>query len=204
VKDVMPLAEHRQRARHIYEGFMKQLSGVEFRGLLLAASKASCPQMFNKIMEKIKRANPRAHQYLLAKDPKTWSRAFFTKGRIVDVPAFVNNDIDEFEMGASNSKVAFNDGRVIQVGKINFNRNRMFGSSSTSHIKMRGGKTKAGRLIPAQRLRRMRAWLGMNAARSCIIEETKPLHASLPAINHVNTNGSNITGTQSKKSNNIC
>ncbi|GKB70866.1 hypothetical protein Tco_0932278, partial [Tanacetum coccineum] len=31
VKDVMPLAEHRQYARHIYDGFRKQFSGVEFR-----------------------------------------------------------------------------------------------------------------------------------------------------------------------------
>ncbi|GJY33860.1 pentatricopeptide repeat-containing protein [Tanacetum coccineum] len=41
VKDVMPLAEHRQCARHIYEGFRKQYSGVEFKELFWAASKAS-------------------------------------------------------------------------------------------------------------------------------------------------------------------
>ncbi|GKA69736.1 pentatricopeptide repeat-containing protein [Tanacetum coccineum] len=78
-KDVMPLAEHRQCARHIYEGFRKQFSGVEFKELFLADSKASYPHLFNKIMEKIKRENPRGHQYLLLKDLKTWSRAFFTE-----------------------------------------------------------------------------------------------------------------------------
>nr|GEX46815.1 pentatricopeptide repeat-containing protein [Tanacetum cinerariifolium] len=36
VKDVMPLAEHRQCARHIYDGFRKQFSGVEFRELFWA------------------------------------------------------------------------------------------------------------------------------------------------------------------------
>ncbi|GJZ22389.1 pentatricopeptide repeat-containing protein [Tanacetum coccineum] len=80
VKDVMPLAEHRQCARHIYEGFRKQYSGVEFRELFWAASKASYPQLFNKIMQKIKKANPGAHDYLIKKDPKTWSRAFFRIG----------------------------------------------------------------------------------------------------------------------------
>ncbi|GJU72314.1 pentatricopeptide repeat-containing protein [Tanacetum coccineum] len=40
VKDVMPLAEHRQCARHIYEGFRKQYSGVQFKELFWAASKA--------------------------------------------------------------------------------------------------------------------------------------------------------------------
>nr|GEV08812.1 pentatricopeptide repeat-containing protein [Tanacetum cinerariifolium] len=77
VKDVMPYAEHRQCARHIYEGFRKQFSGAHFRGLLWAASKASYHELFNKIMDKIKRANPNAHQYLIKKDLKTWSRAFF-------------------------------------------------------------------------------------------------------------------------------
>ena len=80
VKDVMPHAEHRQCARHIYEGFRKHFSGVEFRLLFWAASKASYPGRFNKIMDKIKRANPNAYKYLLDKDPKTWSRAFFRIG----------------------------------------------------------------------------------------------------------------------------
>ncbi|GJZ80795.1 pentatricopeptide repeat-containing protein [Tanacetum coccineum] len=31
VKQVMPYAEHRQCARHIYEGFRKEFSGIEFR-----------------------------------------------------------------------------------------------------------------------------------------------------------------------------
>ncbi|GJQ96160.1 pentatricopeptide repeat-containing protein [Tanacetum coccineum] len=41
VKEVMPHAEHRQCARHIYKGFRKQYSGVEFRCLSWAASKAT-------------------------------------------------------------------------------------------------------------------------------------------------------------------
>nr|GEV53090.1 pentatricopeptide repeat-containing protein [Tanacetum cinerariifolium] len=80
VKDVMPLVEHKQCARHIYEGFRKQYSGVQFRELFWAASKASYPQLFNKIMQKIKKANPGAHEYLIKTDPKTWSRAFFRIG----------------------------------------------------------------------------------------------------------------------------
>ncbi|GJS78118.1 pentatricopeptide repeat-containing protein [Tanacetum coccineum] len=45
-----------------------------------AASKASYPGLFNKIIDKIKRANPKAYQCLLDKDPKTWSRAYFCIG----------------------------------------------------------------------------------------------------------------------------
>nr|GEV43013.1 pentatricopeptide repeat-containing protein [Tanacetum cinerariifolium] len=65
MKDVMPLAEHRQCTRHIYECFKKRYSGLQFRELFWAASKASYPQMFNKTMEKIKKANPGAHEYLI-------------------------------------------------------------------------------------------------------------------------------------------
>nr|GEZ00733.1 hypothetical protein [Tanacetum cinerariifolium] len=54
VKYVMPNAEHRQCARHIYENFRKQYHGLEFRQLFWEASKASYPQLFNKIMDKIK------------------------------------------------------------------------------------------------------------------------------------------------------
>ncbi|GKC94750.1 pentatricopeptide repeat-containing protein [Tanacetum coccineum] len=44
------------------------------------SSKASYPRLFNKIMDKIKRANPKAYQYLLDKDPNTWLRAYFRIG----------------------------------------------------------------------------------------------------------------------------
>nr|GEY46389.1 hypothetical protein [Tanacetum cinerariifolium] len=58
--------------------------------------------------------------------------------------------LDEFEMGASNSRVIFNDG--FNVGRFNFNKKNKFGSSSTGHVKMRGRKTKGDRLMPAQSL----------------------------------------------------
>ncbi|GJU29551.1 pentatricopeptide repeat-containing protein [Tanacetum coccineum] len=78
VKEVMPYAEHRQCVRHIYEGFRKLYSGVEFRLLFWAAAKATYPGLFNKIIEKIKRANPNAYDYLLKKEPKTWSKPLIT------------------------------------------------------------------------------------------------------------------------------
>ena len=53
---------------------------MEFRDLFWAASKASYPGRFNRIMEKIKIANPKAYEYLISKDPKTWSRAYFQIG----------------------------------------------------------------------------------------------------------------------------
>ncbi|GKD24107.1 hypothetical protein Tco_1225810, partial [Tanacetum coccineum] len=81
VKDAMPNAEHRQCARHIYDNFRKQYPGLEFRQLFWAASKASYPWFFNKIIDKIKSVNLNAHKYLMDKNPKTWSRAFSEVGR---------------------------------------------------------------------------------------------------------------------------
>ncbi|GKD32941.1 hypothetical protein Tco_1248450 [Tanacetum coccineum] len=56
------------------------LPRVEFKGLFWAASKASYAQLFNKMMEKIRRANPKAHENLVKKEPNTWSRAFSNEG----------------------------------------------------------------------------------------------------------------------------
>ncbi|GKB92191.1 multidrug resistance-associated protein 5 [Tanacetum coccineum] len=59
----------------------KQYPGLEFRQLFWAASKASYPWFFNKIIDKIKSVNLNAHKYLMDKNPKTWSRAFSEVGR---------------------------------------------------------------------------------------------------------------------------
>ncbi|GJY89817.1 pentatricopeptide repeat-containing protein [Tanacetum coccineum] len=190
VKDVMPLAEHRQCARHIYKGFRKQFSGVEFRGLFWAELvtthifQASANNNYVRVHKSDIHGEDEHHEILNGKwivDVCSNIQKILKLSK--DQQRFVNNDIDEFEMGASNSRVVFNDGREIQLGKFNFSKKRMFGSSSTGHVNMRGGTTKADRLIPAQRFRRMRAWLGMDTARSDTIEDTKPLHASLPTIN---------------------
>ena len=73
----MPNSEHRQCARHIYENFRKTYTGAYLQGLFWAASKASYPELFERIMGKIRDVNPLAHRYLVEKNPKTWSRAFF-------------------------------------------------------------------------------------------------------------------------------
>ncbi|GJU79765.1 hypothetical protein Tco_1282130 [Tanacetum coccineum] len=96
VKEGMPYAEHRQCARHIYEGFRKQYSGVEFRLLFWAALKATYPRLFNKIIEKTKRANLNAYDYLLKKEPKTWSRAYFHIG--TNCEAFENGFSECFNL----------------------------------------------------------------------------------------------------------
>ncbi|XP_071695548.1 uncharacterized protein [Rutidosis leptorrhynchoides] len=72
VKDIMPYAEHRQCARHIYENFRKQFSGVEFRNMFWEASKSSYPILFDSTMENIKDANPNAYKHLSDRNLKSW------------------------------------------------------------------------------------------------------------------------------------
>ncbi|GKA54903.1 pentatricopeptide repeat-containing protein [Tanacetum coccineum] len=215
VKDVTPLAEHRQCARHIYDGFRKQFSGVHFRELFWVASKATYPQRFWHMIpygdnqfevrrgsdafkvDELKRTYCRMWQISdVPKEKKKGDRPkkIQTTEPVDsdnDIPPFVNNDINEFEMNASNSRVVFNDGRVYNVGRFGFNKKKKFRSSSTGHVKMRGGKTKGGRLFPAQRLGRMGSWLGINGAASDTIEETEPYQPSMAVIK----NPSNFPGT---------
>ncbi|GJT70278.1 multidrug resistance-associated protein 5 [Tanacetum coccineum] len=47
-KQVMPMAEHRQCARHIYANFRKKYTGVLYRNLFWQATKATYPTMFEK------------------------------------------------------------------------------------------------------------------------------------------------------------
>nr|XP_043623662.1 uncharacterized protein LOC122595376 [Erigeron canadensis] len=77
VKDVMPRAEHKQCARHIYENFRKLYSGVEFRNLFWKAAKSTYMAQYEAAMQEIKVANPNAYNYLIERNPKSWCRAFF-------------------------------------------------------------------------------------------------------------------------------
>ena len=91
-KDVMPLAEHRQCARHIYANFRKKFTGVLFRNLFWKAAKASYPAKFEQIMTCIKQNSKEAHKHLMDRNPESWSRAFFKTDRCCDA---VENGISE-------------------------------------------------------------------------------------------------------------
>ena len=92
VRRVVPNAEHRLCASHIYVNFSKQFGGVVYRNLFWAACKTSCPDKWNSVMEQLKDVNVFAHNYLLLKEPGTWSRAFFKEGMDCDA---VENGLSE-------------------------------------------------------------------------------------------------------------
>ncbi|CAI9265896.1 unnamed protein product [Lactuca saligna] len=85
VKELLPYVEHRQCARHICQNLQKRFTGAIYHTLFWRASKATTEHAFKVVMKEIETLNPEAHQYLMEKDPKTWSRAFFQTGRCCDV-----------------------------------------------------------------------------------------------------------------------
>ncbi|GJU33170.1 hypothetical protein Tco_1176759 [Tanacetum coccineum] len=91
-KEIIPLAEHRQCARHIYANFRKKFNGVVYRNLFWKAAKATYPAKFERIMSEMKSVSMDAHKHLMERKPKSWSRAFFSTDKACDA---VENGISE-------------------------------------------------------------------------------------------------------------
>ncbi|CAI9259249.1 unnamed protein product [Lactuca saligna] len=62
----------------------KRFTGAIYHTLCWRASKATTENAFKVVIKEIETLNPDADQYLMEKDPKTWSRAFFQTGRCCD------------------------------------------------------------------------------------------------------------------------
>ncbi|CAI9286061.1 unnamed protein product [Lactuca saligna] len=77
--------EHIQCARHIFQNLSKRFTGAIYHTVFWITSKATTENAFEVVVEEIMTRNPNSHQYLMEKDPKTWSRAFFQPGRCCDV-----------------------------------------------------------------------------------------------------------------------
>ncbi|GJZ84570.1 pentatricopeptide repeat-containing protein [Tanacetum coccineum] len=77
VRDWLPNSEHRKCTRHIYANFKKKFSGIQLQKLLWHAASCTVPQLFYSKMEEMKQINSEAYDYLIGRDPNSWSRAFF-------------------------------------------------------------------------------------------------------------------------------
>nr|KAJ0214871.1 hypothetical protein LSAT_V11C300132940 [Lactuca sativa] len=71
-------------ARHICQNLWKRFTSAIYHTLFWRASKATTEHASKVLMKEIETLNPDAHPYLMEKDPKTWSRAFFQTGRCCD------------------------------------------------------------------------------------------------------------------------
>ncbi|GJW15284.1 pentatricopeptide repeat-containing protein, partial [Tanacetum coccineum] len=123
-----------------------------------------------------------------------------------DLPRFVNNSINEFYNAASKNYVVFNDGVRINLGR-NWNTNKRGGKSGgTCFVKMRGGKSSRGGLVPTKRLGRIGGWLGLDATISDPTEDRQPFQRSQVATNFniidTGTQQSQVDGVQARMKSN--
>ncbi|GJT31623.1 calcium/proton exchanger [Tanacetum coccineum] len=81
VNDWLPEAEHRKCTRHIYANFKKKYSGLLYQRLFWAAASCTIEQQFMQIMDQIKQLDEGAYDYLIQRNPNSWSRAFFEMDR---------------------------------------------------------------------------------------------------------------------------
>ncbi|GJW50178.1 zinc finger, PMZ-type containing protein [Tanacetum coccineum] len=81
VNDWLPEAEHRKCTRHIYANFKKKYSGLLYQRLFWAAASCTLEQQFMQIMDQIKQLDEGAYDYLIKRNPNSWSRAFFEMDR---------------------------------------------------------------------------------------------------------------------------
>ncbi|KAL7607869.1 hypothetical protein Lser_V15G11822 [Lactuca serriola] len=84
VKELLPYVKHRQCARHICQNLQKRFTGAIYHTMFWRESKATIEHAFKVVMKEIETLNPDVHQYIMEKDPKTWSKAFFQAGRCCD------------------------------------------------------------------------------------------------------------------------
>ncbi|GKE26601.1 pentatricopeptide repeat-containing protein [Tanacetum coccineum] len=77
VRDWLPNSEHKKCTRHIYANFKKKFSGIQLQKLLWHAASCTVPQLFYSKMEEMNQINSEAYDYLIGRDPNSWSRAFF-------------------------------------------------------------------------------------------------------------------------------
>ncbi|CAE6173213.1 unnamed protein product [Arabidopsis arenosa] len=79
VKVVLPFAEHRMCARHVYSNWKKNYAGADYEDMFWAAADSYYPQQFDRKMQEIKEYNEAAYNALKISVFCPWSRAFFTE-----------------------------------------------------------------------------------------------------------------------------
>ncbi|CAI9302287.1 unnamed protein product [Lactuca saligna] len=79
-KDIRPYVEHMQCARHIYANFIKVYSGVELRNMFWVTIQSTTEGYFKFNMERIRAISFGAYDHLIAREPTSWCRAYFSTG----------------------------------------------------------------------------------------------------------------------------
>uniref|UniRef100_A0A2N9HH41 SWIM-type domain-containing protein n=1 Tax=Fagus sylvatica TaxID=28930 RepID=A0A2N9HH41_FAGSY len=102
-KTLMPEMDHRHCVRHLYNNFSKEHKGKLLKDCMWAAARATNMAEFKIEMEKIKKLNIKAWEWLEAVEKELWTRAKFRTNSKCD--ALTNNGIqNKLEVEKSNSR----------------------------------------------------------------------------------------------------
>ena len=78
VAKVLPNAEHRICARHVYANWKKIYTDLDYKPYFWNVAYSYSVGEYNVHMEELRLYDAMAHDALLKAEPKTWSRAFFS------------------------------------------------------------------------------------------------------------------------------
>lgn len=84
VSTLMPRAEHRMCARHIYANWRKKHKDQKYQKRFWRCAKASCRTLFNYNRAKLAQMTPQGARDLMSTNPIHWSRAWFSTGSNCD------------------------------------------------------------------------------------------------------------------------
>ena len=85
VKERLPDVEHILCARHILANFHKKSKGEQYFKPFWRAVNATTVPKFEAAMNEIESLESMAYDYLIERDPRCWSKAFFREGMDCDV-----------------------------------------------------------------------------------------------------------------------
>lgn len=90
----MPGVAHRYCAMHLWKNFIKNWKDKELRGVVWDCAKSTTVSQFNRLMERVKRLNKPAWEYLKKWPKEAWTRAYFKENSKVD--NITNNNCEIF------------------------------------------------------------------------------------------------------------
>jgi len=94
VQEVMPSVAHRYCAMHLWKNFTKNWKDKELRGVVWDCAKSTTASQFNRHMDRVKRLNKSAWEYLNKWPKEAWTRAYFKENSKVD--NITNNNCEVF------------------------------------------------------------------------------------------------------------
>ncbi|XP_016168029.1 uncharacterized protein LOC107610493 [Arachis ipaensis] len=83
IKEVMPNTHHKNCV-HIWKNFIKHFKDQQTKQLVWECARCTTFQEFNTAMEKMKKVNMGAWEYLQRFEPAVWTKAYFSHGPKVD------------------------------------------------------------------------------------------------------------------------